>query len=131
MPAPRTAINQQAVWKNDEQFRFARALIWHALELQDAGVFEFTTDIVPDAERNGGPNVPGCTATKLKDAHLISPIGHMQEGVWFAKRAKSNREGRKDAWNNVYHLTSRALAEEFLRRQHVEFREVQPEFAIG
>lgn len=108
------AIHQEIVWKNAEVQSFAVSLIRHALELGD----NFTTDIVPDAERgeNPGTGIPGTVIEILKNASLILPVGIVQAGTFYQHRMKSSRPGRNAAWLNVYKLTSPALAREFLRR---------------
>ena len=107
------AIHAEIVWKNPEVQNFAGALVRHALALNGQN---FTTDIVPDSERGTGTGIAGTVIEILKNANLIKPVGVVQAGVFYQHRMKSTREGRNSAWLNVYQLTSRALAEEFLRR---------------
>lgn len=113
MSAPATAVNQQIVWKNAEMFRFAVALVTHAL----AAGGEFTTDIVPDAERGSGPGIAGSVVELLKNASVLAPVGITQHGVWYPKRQKSSRANCNARYLCVYTLTSREVAVEFLRRQ--------------
>jgi hypothetical protein len=119
------AIHAEIVWKNPEVQAFAVALVKHALT--QAG--NWTTDIVPDAERGTGTGIAGTCIELLKNANLVKPIGVVQGGVFYAHRMKSTREGRNSAWLNVYALTSRALAEEFLRRNGKMILQAQLELA--
>lgn len=123
MGAPVNAVSQQVVWKNDEILNFAISLVRHALELSRTGTHKFTTDIVPDAERSmvatgGSPGhgIAGSVATMLKNASIIAPVGIFQNERYYAERAKSTRPESKGRWLNLYCLTSRALAEEFISR---------------
>jgi len=127
MPAPAIAIAQQVIWKNDEVHRFAVALVRAALGRRDRGVHTFTTDIVPDAERGTGTGIAGSVVTMLKNANVIQPAGIVRDGKFYAERMMSAREGRKSAWNNVYSLTSGALAAEFLERAGVSVSLAQGE----
>jgi hypothetical protein len=129
MPAPAAAVDQQVVWKNDEMCAFAVALVRHALaRLYDGrSCQDFTTDIVPDAARGAGHGVAGSVVEMLKNAGVIEPVGITQFGVWYPKREISKRPNCKSRYLCVYRLCSRAVAEEFLRRNKIEFHEVQPE----
>lgn len=114
------AIAQQVVWKNGEMLRFACALIRRALALPvEPG--QFTTDIVPDSERGDGHGIAGSVVDILKKSSLLEPVGIVQRGpdnqpTFYAHRLKSTRADAKSRWLNVYRLTSRALAQEFLSR---------------
>lgn len=116
MPAPAEAVDQQVVWKNDEIKAFAVALVRAALARQAAGSTQFTTDIVPDAERGSGTGIAGSVVTMLKNASVIQAVGFWRDNRFYAERMMSAREGRKSAWNNVYQLTSHAAAVSFLER---------------
>ena len=123
-PQFQTAIAQEIVWKNAELQRFAVALVAHALE--QGG--HFTTDIVPDSERGDGTGIAGSVIELLKNANVISPVGHTHQGQWFALRTKSTRPDRKSAWLSVYQLTSTGAALAFLARHGVARNAtVQPE----
>jgi len=118
MPAPAEAICQEIVWKSPELRRFCVALIKAALAQTDA---DFTTDIVGDDVRSRyvdqpGPGMAGSAVTLLKNASLIKPVGITQGGVFYAHRRISERPGAKSRWLNIYQLTSRPLASEFLAR---------------
>lgn len=128
MPAPAKAVDQQVVWKNDEMQTFALALVQHALELLHEGKTQFTTDIVPDAERGEGQGIAGSVVELLKNANVIQGVGHPHGEHWYAMRVKSNRPDRKGAWLCVYQLTGAGIAEEFLRRNEVSFQPIQAEF---
>lgn len=118
MPAPAPAVDQQSVWKNDEMLRFARALVREALKLMSEGTFKFTTDIVSDADRGTGTGIAGSVVTQLKHANVVEAVGLWRDGKFYAEREKSTREGRKDAWNNVYRLKSHAAGVSFLQHNH-------------
>jgi hypothetical protein len=120
------AIHQEITWKNAEVQSFAVALIKHALELNGQN---FTTDVVPDTERGAGTGIAGTVIEILKNGGLIAPVGVVQHGVFYQHRIKSTRPGRNAAWLNVYKLVSRALAEEFLRRNGNVTLQAQLEFA--
>jgi hypothetical protein len=126
MPAPAQAVDQQSVWKNDEMQMFARALVRAAVKLMSEGVSKFTTDIVGDADRGTGTGIAGSVVTQLKNANVIEAVGHFREQKFYAERERSTREGRKDAWNNVYRLTSHAAALEYLSRNHEPATEPMP-----
>ena len=124
MPAPAAAVHQQITWKNSEMLNFATALVRHALEQPGA---EFTTDIVPDAERGDGHGIAGSVVEMLKNASVLEPVGFTQHGIWYAKRVISTRPNCKSRYLCVHRLCSRASAEEFLRRNQIEVHESQPE----
>jgi hypothetical protein len=127
MPAPAKSVDQQVVWKNDEMLAFAVSLARHALALRDRGVFKFTTDIVPDSDRGDGQGIAGSVVELLKNAHVIEPVGVMFGQVWYQERIKSERPESKSRYVNVHQLCSRAAAEEFLRRNRVNFATKQLE----
>ena len=52
----------------------------------------------------------------LQTANVIAPVGIESEKIWYPHRVKSVRPDAKSRWVNVYRLTSRQLAEEFLKR---------------
>lgn len=134
MPAPAEAVDQQIIWKHPEMQTFAVALVRAALAKYEAGVSRFTTDLVPDDTRGDGTGIAGSVITLLKNAHVILPVGHSHAGVWFQQREKSTREGRRDAWINVYTLTSAAVAREFLRRNgegKMQNAESQPDLSLN
>ena len=137
MPAPAEAICQEIAWKNPELRRFCVALVKAALAQSDP---DFTTDIVPDQVRTCGVDAPGTgmagsAVTLLKNASVIQPMGITQGGVFYANRRMSERPGAKSRWLNVYHLTSRAIAREFLARNDVaapvQSTPVQIELAVS
>ena len=122
MPAPAEAICQEVAWKNPELRRFCIALVKAALAKgQDA---EWTTDIVGDELRSlgtaaPGPGMAGSAVTVLKAAHVIEPVGIVNDGVFFARRQASERPGAKSRWLNVYKLVSYPLAKSFLARNQL------------
>ena len=118
MPAPAPAVDQQIVWKHDEMRRFALALVREALKEMSNGRFNFTTDIVPDSERGSGHGIAGSTATQLKNAHIIEPVGIWRDGKFYPERVASTREGRKSAYVSVYRLVSGGIGRSFLARHH-------------
>lgn len=128
MPAPADAIHQQIVWKNPEMRNFATGLVRHALAGERS---EWTTDIVPDAERGDGHGIAGSVVELLKNAGVIEPVGITQQGVWYPKREISKRPNCKSRYLCVHRLVSRALAEEFLRRNKIEVFESQPELLMA
>jgi len=116
MPAPSTAIAQEVIWKYSQVITFAVSLVQRALDRLAVGNAEFTTDIVPDAERGDGPGIPGSVINLLQYAHVIAPAGITQGGVFYPMRIKSTRPGAQARHIGVYRLASRELAEAFLRR---------------
>ena len=137
MPAPATAVDQQDVWKDAEMRHFALALITHALRRLNAGNDYFTTDCVPDEERtlrsatgtkHIGNGVPGSVITKLKNAHVIAPVGIFSNGKFYADSEKSKRGDAKTRPVDKYKLASRGLAESFLRRNSVD---LAPQMELG
>jgi hypothetical protein len=117
------AIQREITWKGDEFRSFAVALVELALDELNAGRERFTTDIVPDERRrqiaaNGCPGngISGSVTYTLKSAHVIEPIGVVVAGKFYPDKEISKREGRNSSPIGVYRLTSRGLAEEFLRR---------------
>jgi hypothetical protein len=136
MPAPQKAVDQQDIWKDAQMRHFACALIEHALARLNAGNLTFTTDCVPDSERivNGvhiGNGVPGSVLTKLQNANIVRPKGICDvTGKFYQDRMKSMREDAKTRYVNVYELCSRAVAEEFLRRNKIKAASPQLEMAI-
>lgn len=135
MPAPAAAVDRQDIWKDAEMRHFAVALICHALRRLNANENTFTTDVVGDSERfvNGrrlGPGVPGSVLTKLQNAHVVRPVGIFSDGVFYQHRAKSTREDAKTRFVNVYELTSREAAQEFLRRNQTAVEQPQMELTM-
>ncbi|MDE2021175.1 MAG: hypothetical protein KGJ13_12640 [Patescibacteria group bacterium] len=133
MPAPQQAVDQQDIWKDKEMRAFAIALISHALARLNAGEQNFTTDCVPENERivDGhpvGPGIAGSVLTKLQHANLVRPIGVVSYGIFYQRREKSSRPSAKTRYLNVYQLTSRASAMEFLHRHCVEVSPGQLDF---
>ena len=118
------------VWKHPEMQTFAVALVRGALARARAGQDQFTTDIVADTVRGDGPGIAGSVVTLLKHANVLAPVGHTSDGQWYPLRRKSTREGRKDAWNNVYRLTSLGMAAEFLSRNGLPQAEQQIELVM-
>ncbi len=112
---------------------FAIALITHALRRLNAGNDYFTTDCVTDAERivNGrhiGPGVPGSVITKLKNAHVIQPVGIFVGDKFYADSEKSKRGDAKTRPVDKYKLVTRAIAESFLRRNTAD---AAPQMELG
>ena len=64
----------------------------------------------------GGQGIAGSVATMLQEAHVIEPIGHWQDKIWYPLKLKSERASAKARYVQAYRLTSRELAEAFLRR---------------
>jgi hypothetical protein len=122
MPAPAPAIMQEVVWKNDEVMGFAVSLVKRALEKLKVGATQFTTDIVPDSERvvpgrgSAGHGIAGSVATMLQTAHVIEPLGHWQDKIWYPLKLKSERSTAKARYIQAYRLTCREFAEKFLQR---------------
>lgn len=112
-----SAIARQVAWKDAEVQAFAVSLVSHALSILDkAGMDEFTTDIVPDAERGTGTGIAGSVVNLLTQAHVIRPVGVWMGGAFCAKRVLSRRESTNARQLALHTLCSRAAAEEFLRR---------------
>lgn len=131
MPAPAAAVDQQITWKHPEMQGFAVALVRAAYARAMEGIHKFTTDIVPDTVRGDGHGIAGSVVTLLKNAHVIEPVGIFSGGKFFALRERSNRAGRKDAWNNVYRLCSLGVAREFLQRNGAPVAARQEELTFG
>lgn len=93
------------------------ALVKAALEQGESA--QWTTDIVPDDKRGTGPGMAGSAVTILKSAHVIEPVGIVNDGVFFARRQASERPGAKARWLNVYQLVSSATAKSFLEKNKV------------
>lgn len=123
------AGNQMDVWKQRETLRFMVALVHHAL----AGINHhpssidhsaFASDCVPEAEQAADSHITGWAFKKLQDAHVIQPAYLIVNGVRqldekgnpYIRRRPSTRPGRNQAFVNLWQFTSRAAAEEFLRR---------------
>ncbi|HEY5044155.1 MAG TPA: hypothetical protein VIK53_19465 [Verrucomicrobiae bacterium] len=139
MPAPAKAVDQQDIWKDAQMRAFALALITHAVRRLNAGNNWFTTDCVTDAERlvsgpagtvHIGPGVPGSVITKLKNAHVIKPVGIFANGKFYADSIKSRRGDAKTRPVDKYELCSREAAQEFLRRNRTTFDQPQLEMAM-
>jgi len=116
MPTPAAAVDQQITWKHPEMQGFAVALVRAACALAESELYQFTTDIVPEAVRGDGQGIAGSVVTLLKNAHVLEAVGFYRDGKFYAERARSTRAGRRDAWNNVYRLCSLGVAREFLAR---------------
>ena len=132
MPAPAPAVDQQDIWKDAQMRAFACALVSHALARLNAGNIHFTTDCVPNSERivdgvHIGNGVPGSVVTKLKNAHVIRAVGVVVAGKFYADSEKSHRDAAKTRPVDIYELCSRSIAEEFLRRNRVNFATKQLE----
>jgi len=107
------ACAQQQAYKHKALVAFQCHLVSQALNLWYRAIYEWTTDIVPEADQPDNPGMSGNACRLLRLAHVI-------DNVWLAagqaKRAKSGRAARKDAWVNVYRLCSYEVAQTFLRR---------------
>lgn len=135
MPAPAKAVDQQDIWKDAQMRAFAVALVDHALRLLNGGTLVFTTDCVPDKDRvvagvHIGNGVPGSVVTKLKNANVIKAVGVIVAGKFYADSEKSKRGDAKTRPVDKYQLASRAVAEEFLRRNKIKPAAPQMELEI-
>jgi hypothetical protein len=113
------AIDQQDVWKAPEMRAFAVALVRAAVEKLKNGQLHFSTDDVPEDQHPESSGVAGSVIEKLKNAHVIEPVGRMIDGQWYPERVRSARASRKGAWICKYQLCSLANGSEFLRRNAV------------
>lgn len=142
-PEFQEAINCEVVWKSVEMQTFASSLISHALALDPrqplSGLApsEFTTDIVPDSDRQPispnairGQGIAGGVIELLKSAGLIEWQGHHSGGQFYGKRIKSNRKDRHGASLCVYKLASHALARAFLKRHGIKVQANQFELSL-
>jgi len=109
-----TARDRVGAWKPDPVMRFQRSLIHHALGRTDP---TFTVDIVPDSDRDGSQSVGGCSTRVLISANVIEPVllGSDLTG-WAQATRKRERPERNGARVNLYRLTNRGIAREWLRR---------------
>jgi hypothetical protein len=121
------ATNQVNAWKDREKRRFRVALVNAALRLYDLQVREFASDCLPETEMpdDADANIVGIVFKELHDAHVIEPVHVLgPDGALvlddkrkpIVKRRKSNRPDRNAAYINLWRLSSRNAAVEFLAR---------------
>ena len=108
-----------AVWKNEDQEKYARHLVAAGLAQLNAGRDYFGPDDIPEDTAQGyGQYLPGIVSRILQLAGLLVPYEQtkIEEGIKFGRR-KSKHESRNGAKVQLYKLASRGLAEEFVRRK--------------
>lgn len=122
------AVIIKSVWKSPELDRYAEGLLTAALKRWDAGVVYFNNDDVPTAYQPLDKSTVGCVFKQLQVSHIIEPWrGNIPElGIWGGMR-QSTRACCNGHRNPTWTLTSRSLAEEWLRRHGVAVEERQPE----
>jgi hypothetical protein len=125
------AIDQQDIWKAGEMRDFAIALVSAAITKLKAGQLHFTTDDVAEEKHPASSGVAGSVIEKLKNAHVIKPVGRMIDNQWYPERTRSTRPSRKGAWICKYELCSLHNGCEFLERNAVEIAGQQLELTAG
>lgn len=103
-PARHEAIMQQVVHKPAEWLAYERAVVEACCAGWLRGEREFAADNVAADRRPLNRGMAGNVWHSLVRAHILEPVYCMDFGQ--IKRRRSHSESRKDAWVNVYRLTS-------------------------
>ena len=98
------AILQQAVHKPEAWLAYERAVVEACCNGWLRGEREFAADNVSADLRPCNKGMAGNVWHSLVRAHILEPVYCMDFGQ--VKRRRSHSESRKDAWVNVYRLTS-------------------------
>ncbi len=124
------AIERECVWKSDEIRGAACALVKAGLDELNSGRDFFGPDCVPD-ELTYSQGIMGSVVHMLREAHVIEDcFDHRPDvGIVHGRRAsrRPSANGRKVC---LYRLTSRSMAEAFLRRHGAGYEQTQTEMAI-
>jgi hypothetical protein len=128
---PCETIGQIAVWKNAELQSYCCTFVRRGLNMLAIGIPYFGSDDMPEGYQPISHAVPGCAISILRSAHVISDYfgNHPQQGIYNGRRTSKRKlaNGRKV---NLFQITSRVLAEEFLIRNRVPIEPIQMEMAI-
>ena len=128
---PTDTICKIATWKHPELQAYACALIETGLDLLQDGISYFGSDDVPESQQPASHAIPGCAASILRQAGVIADFyGTIPAEKIYNGRRKSRRELANGRKINLFQLTSIGIAEEFLRRNKVEFEPIQMRMAI-
>jgi hypothetical protein len=131
MNFPDPAISIQTAWKSRELLSVACQLVEAGLRCLNAGVPYWGPDDIPESFTADGQGITGSAVHMLRASGVITDYyGHHPEDGVIHGRRKSKRpsaNGRKIA---LYQLSSRGLAEAFLRRNGAAVEAVQRELAI-
>jgi hypothetical protein len=131
MSIPSTTIYLVAVWKNEELQRYCVALVTAAVNLLDIGTCYFGSDDILDKDQPTSHAIPGSAISTLRAAHVIEDFfGSVREEKITNGRRMSKRKAANGRKVNLFSLTSRAMAIEFLLRNGVKMEPVQMELGL-
>lgn len=119
--------SQQWIWKSPQMQSYAVAFVGAGMSLLNKATLVFASDDVPESSTPISSGIAGAVISSLSHAGIIEPVGVTMEGVWYPLRRASIRQSRHHAYVNVYRLSSRSVAEEFLRRHGVAAGHIQKE----
>jgi hypothetical protein len=127
-----TAILAKLTWKQRVMEQYAEALLLTAVQHLDKDVVFFNNDDVPDVDQPGDKTTVGAVIRQFLTVHLIEPwYGSLAEFEIHGGMRRSSRPECHGHRNQLYTLTSRALAEEWLRRRGRMLVARQEEFAFA
>jgi len=131
MSIPSETIHQVSVWKNEELQKYCVAMITAAVNLYDMGTCYFGSDDVHDEDQPASHAIPGSAISTLRAAHVIEDFfGNVQEEKIANGRRMSKRKAAGGRKINLFRLTSRNMAVEFLSRNGVKTEPVQMQLSL-
>lgn len=131
MSIPSDTIHQISVWKNEELQRYCVALVLTAVNLFDTETYYFGSDDVHDEDQPVSHAIPGSAISTLRAAHVIEDFfGNIHEEKIANGRRMSKRRAANGRKVNLFRLTSRTMAVEFLSRNGIKTEPVQMELSL-
>jgi hypothetical protein len=121
------AIIHKQAWKSPVLDAYVSALLRAALRLLDRGVYYFNNDDVVEADQPNDGTTVGAAFKLLAMEKIIEPWrGNDQERDIYGGYRRSSRKCNNGHRNQLYTLTNRGIAEEWMRRhgQDVERRQL-------
>lgn len=111
------AVVHKQCWKNDVITRYVSALLQQARRLHGEGIVFFNNDDVPDVHQPGDKTTVGAAFKLMIHEDIIEPFrgSVAAQEIWGGYR-KSSRKCNNGHKNQLYQLTSTAIADAWLTR---------------
>lgn len=121
----------ETCWKSRELLAVACKLVEAGLRCLDSGCNYFGPDDVPESFTAEGQGLTGSCVHMLRASGIIADYygHHPEDGVMHGRR-RSKRESANGRKICLYTLTSRGIAEVFLKRNGAAVEILQQELAI-
>lgn len=132
------AIIHKQAWKSPVIDAYVSALLRAALSLLDRGVVHFNNDDVAEVDQPNDGTTVGAAFKLLALEKIVEPWrGNIAEREIFGGMRRSSRKCNNGHRNQLYTLTNRGIAHEWLRRhgqdvgeQQLDLFAVSPQSAI-